>query len=369
MSEVEQTVPTMDHSAAEHSNGPTEQELLDAVMRQSPIMEEVGFSEPLPEEEIPEVDPEESEEEVDPEDSEDAVSEEEYEEEVEGAEDEDGTEVPTQDADVFTADDLDLDAKVRVKIDGEELDVSFSDLLKGYQTDASLSKKGRELGEAKKQLEEQYATQAKEINELGQASAAILLGEEQNLSKQYHSLEAQIEKARQEEDTFELDKLKDKREQVQKKYWNARKQREGIQTQLTAQQAKREQEQWEANMQYFQENIESYVPGFDDKVASDIREFAIGEGLPAAIVDSIMDPQVVKVLNDYRTLKQGVTKGEAKRKAVPTKKVVPTKKAKSPTKKAADKDKMIKARAFREDASKDDQDAFLKQYAAKSLNL
>ena len=146
----QETLPTSDDA---QNQGPSEQELLDAVMANSPIMDEVGV--PLPEEEEIAEDPEESEVE-DPEESEEAVSEEE--EEVEESEeedtDEDAAEAATQDADVFTADDLDLDAKVSVKIDGEEMEVSFGDLIKGYQTDAHLSKKGREFGEAQKQFEE-----------------------------------------------------------------------------------------------------------------------------------------------------------------------------------------------------------------------
>jgi len=90
--------------------------------------------------------------------------------------------------------------------------------------------------------------------------------------------------------------------------------------------------------------------------------------LPEYLVDSIVDPDVIRVLHDYMTIKTGVIKGEAKRKAVPAKKAVPTKKAKSKQAKSQDKEKMIKARAFREDASQEDQDAFLKQYAANSLS-
>ena len=108
-------------------------------MANSPIMDEVAP--PLPEEEEIVQDPEESDVE-DPEDeSEEAVSEEEeeVEEDEEEVEDEDADdESATQEADVFTSDDLDLDAKVLVKVDGEEQEVSFGDLMKGYQTDAHL---------------------------------------------------------------------------------------------------------------------------------------------------------------------------------------------------------------------------------------
>ncbi|MBC6414679.1 MAG: hypothetical protein GDA45_07370 [Chromatiales bacterium] len=366
MSTEDQTVPDMDHG--DGSGEMSEQALLDAVMANSPLMQEVGGApEPLPEEQDEVLDEAESdEEEYDQEESEEAA-EEELEEEVEETEGEDAPEGATEEPDVYAADDLDLEAKVRVKIDGEEMDVSFEDLLKGYQTDASLSKKGRELGDAKKALEEEREQALAQVNELGQASAAVLMGQEQNLSKEYHDIEAKIEKAREEGDTYEVGELKDKREQVQKKYWNARKQREGLQAKLKEQQEAVQQEAWRKQIEYFQDNIESFVPGFDETVAKEIRDFAVGEGLPEVVVDNITDPAVVKVLNDYRVLKQGVKKGEAKRKAVPAKKSVPAKKAKTAAKKKQDADKMVKARAFKEDASQEDQMAFLRQYAAKSL--
>jgi hypothetical protein len=358
----------MDHGDV--TSGQTEAELLDAVLRGTSFLNQ---EEPLPDEEIPEVDPEESDYEDDLEESEEAVSDEESEEEVDEESDEDGEteeESPTQEVDVYTADDLDLDAYVRVKIDGEEVDVSFADLLKGYQTDNSLSKKGRELGEARQQLEAERQEALAQIQSMSEASAAVLMGQEQQLSREYHEIEARIQKARDEGDRYELEELKDQREQAQSKYWAARRQREGLQAQLNQQKEMQAQKEWESNMQYFSEVIEEKVPGFNEEMAQNIRDFALSEdvGLPEQLVDSIMDPDVIRVLHDYMVLKTGVTKGEAKRKAAPVKKAVPTKKAKSKQAKTQDKEKMIKARAFREDASQEDQDAFLKQYAANSLS-
>ena len=137
-----ESLPEMDDVQVD---GPTEQELLDAVMQNSGLADELGLNEdiPLPTEETEEVDPAETEDE-DPESEEEVVSEDEEEETEEEAEEAEGEddETSTQDPDVYTADDLDLDALVTVKIDGEEMNVSFGDLLKGYQTDAHLSKKG-----------------------------------------------------------------------------------------------------------------------------------------------------------------------------------------------------------------------------------
>ena len=222
------TLPAMD-DLSQAASGQTEAELLDAVLQNSDFIE----SESLPEGDVPEVDSVESDEIEDPEESDDTVTEEyEDEDEVEtddeDAEESDEDDDATQESDIYTADDLDLDAKVRVKIDGEEVDVSFEDLLKGYQTDSSLSKKGRELGEARKELEDQKAAALQELQELGQASTAVLLGQEQTLAKEYHEIEAKIEKAREDGDTYEVNELKDKREQAQMNYINAVISRGGI---------------------------------------------------------------------------------------------------------------------------------------------
>ena len=357
--EANGSLPT-DDIPAEVNNGPTEKELLDAVLEQSQFIEES-----LPDEEIPEVDPSESDEE-DPEESDEVVNGEDEEAEYEDDETEDEDATATQDATVYELDDLDLDAQVIVKIDGEEQAVSFSDLIKGYSTEQSLSNKGRELGEARKELEAEREAQLAEINKIGQASAAVLLSEEQQFAKQYHDFETKIQEARDNGDTYELSELKDKREQAQQSYWNARKKREGIISQMEEQQSAVYEKQWVEALDYFNNSITQYVPGFDESLAGEIRQFALEEGIPEEFIDTVVDPVMVKFVNDYRLLKQGVSKGEAKRKSAPAKKL-PVKKAKSTVKKKADQEAMIKARAFKEDANPEDQMAFLKQLASRSL--
>ena len=347
--------------------GQSEQELLDAVMRNSPIMDEVDI--PLPEEEVREVDPEESDYE-DPNESEEAVSEdneEEVEEVVEEEEGEDDT--STQEPEVYTADDLDLDAKVSVKIDGTETEVSFGDLLKGYTTEQSLSKKGRELGEARKELEAERGAKLGELEQAVAASSQMLTGIEQAFAKEYHDIEGQITKARADGDTYELGELKDKRELAQQKYWGARKQREGLVNSFSKQKNEFQNAQFQEQIATFQEVIPNMIPDFNEKVAGSIREFALEEGISEGLLDNIVDPQIVKFIDDYRRLKQGVNKGVAKRKAAPAKKALPTKKAAPASKKKADAAKMKKARAFKADATEADHMDFLRDYASKSLNL
>ena len=361
---VEDTLPDMDDMP---TTEPTEQDLLDAVLRQTDFLKDDEV--PLPESEDPVEVPEESTEDPDEEEVDEAVSDEEVEEEVEEAEDEDADEESaTQDATVFTAEDLDLDAQVVVKIDGEEQTVSFGDLLKGFQTDAHLSKQGRELGEARKAFEEEREQKMAELDSMSEISAAVLMGAEENLAKQYHSIEAEIKKARDSGDTFELNELKDKREQAQQQYWEARRNRESMQKQWEDRKAEEAEAELNTQLAHFQEVIPTMIPDFDEKVASEIRDFALDEGIAEGLLNSIVDPTIVKFIDDYRRLKQGVSKGAAKRKAVPAKKAVPTKKAKSPAKKKQDAEAMRKARAFKEDASEEDRMAFLRDFASKSLS-
>ena len=346
------------------SQGPSEQELLDAVMSNSPIMDEVDI--PLPEEEEIVEDPAESEEEVEDPESEEVVSEdgeevESEEEEVEGEDDS-----STQDTEAYSLDDLE-EFQVMVKIDGEETAVDIQDLVKGYSTEQSLSKKGRELGEARKALETERAEKLSQIEAISEASQQALLGPEQAAAKRYHDIEASIEKAREEGDTFEVNELKDKREQAQKQYWSIRQRREQLVQQTTEAQTKAKEEQFKEQIAHFQEVIPDMIPDFSEDVAVQIREFALEEGINEGLLDNIVDPNIVKFIDDYRRLKQGVSKGAAKRKAAPVKKAVPTKRAKPAAQKKVDNEKMVKARAFKEDASKSDQDAFLKQLASRTL--
>jgi len=353
---VDSTQP--DDSIATDSR--TEEQLLADIVANS------EFTESLPnEQDVPELDTEEAAEDPDAEESENEEVEEEVETEEEEATDEDDT--STQESEVYATEDLDLDAKVSIKIDGKDTEVSFSDLIKGYSTEQHLSNEGRKLGDARKQLDEEYEKKFKEINDLGQASSAVLYREEQALAKEYHDIESQIDQARKDGDTYEVNELKDKREQAQKNYWNARNGREQLVKQVQAQVQEQNTKQWNEQLESFNKAIPEMIPDFNEKTATAIREFAIAEGIQPEVLDTIVDPVIVKFVDDYRRLKQGVTKGSAKRKATVVKKA-PVRKAKTRSQKEVDQETKIRQRAFAEDSSNEDQMAFLRGLANKSLN-
>ena len=143
---------------------------------------------PLPNEEELEADPAGSEEQ-DPESEEVEGDEEEVEETEEEVEE--GEDVPeegaTQDPEVYSLEELE-EFKVTIKIDGEEQAVDINELVKGYSTDASLSKKGRELGEARKELEAERDAKLQELESMAQATGAVLHQAENAYAKQYHDL-------------------------------------------------------------------------------------------------------------------------------------------------------------------------------------
>ena len=353
----------MDDASAEV--GQTESELLDAVLSNSQFMQN---EEPLPGEEVPELDPGEESEVEDPEEDSEPDHDEDYEEDGEVEEDvEDDAEEASTD-DVFVPlEDLDLELRTEVTIDGEQVEVSLAELVKGYATEQSLSKKGRELGETRKEIEAERDKRLSELNGVAQAAAEILVSEEATYQQEYHSLEKEIDKAREEDDTYELTKLKDKQQIAQRKYWEVRRRREGMLEKVSEQQEQQAVENWNRQVDAFNQVITEYIPNFDQETATSIRDFALEEGLPEEVIDSVIDPRAIKILHDYMQLKKGVSKGTARRRAAPTKKA-PVKKAKSTATKQQERADAVRNKAFSDDASSDDQMAFLKQYAQNTLN-
>ena len=129
-----------------------------------------------------------------------------------------------------------------------------------------------------------------------------------------------------------------------------------------------ENEQWNQKVQEFYDGIVAVIPEYNEEYAENLREFGRNEGISEEYMMSIVDPSIVRVLDDYRKLKEGVTAGAKKRERAPVKKA-PKKKARTASQKKASKENLTKARAFREDASQEDQMDFLRQHASRTLGL
>jgi len=368
-------VATLDEDAisTDVNTDRTEDEILADILSSTEFLDEddVPSMESLPDDEMEyEVDPDESDSEdpMDEDESENDVEEEIDEESEEESDDEDASEEDaTDEVTAYEEEEIDWDIHVPVTIDGEQSLVSLAELRKGYATEQHLSKKGRELGEARKEIEAEREQQLGQLMGLTEAVNNILSANEQELAQQYHTVDAAIKQAREEGNTYDLAELKDKREQAQQAYWEARNNREAVVNQSLQQKQEAEAQEWNQKVEKFFNEIEEVIPGYDEKYASELREFGGELGLSEEFMMTVADVSIVKALDDYRKLKNGVKTG-AKKRAKASVKKAPVKKAKPAQQKRQDADKMTKARAFREGASQDEQMAFLRNYASKSLN-
>lgn len=356
-----------------YANSESQAKSLDDILRKSPMAEKLG----LGEESLPEEDdssdptPDDSSEKEVPEENDeesDDVDEEENEEDTdEEAADEDDT--STQDADMPSEEDIDWEYRIPIKVDGKIEYVTLEEVRKGYSTDQHLSQKGRELGELKKQIEVERTEKLNELVQLGTSLHDTLTSEETKLASEYHRINAELQKARDEGDTYTARELRDQLEDAQGKYWEVRNQRE-TQVKQVAEKLRQEQAQVQQQMlNKFQEDIPDFIPDFNEKVAKDIREFALNEGLPEELLNNIYDAKVIKMLNDYRLLKTAKDKGAEKRKAAPTKKSIPVKKGKSIDEVKAGKTKSTRAKVLTGEGSERDQLDFLKNISSISKKL
>lgn len=307
--------------------GQDSQSFDDIPVPMGPMAEALGLTMPeeesLPDDDESDLDPEDSVDDEGPEhDDTDEDDTDDYEEDAEDDEEYEDEDDSTRDDDLPDEEEVDWDYQVPVKIDGEIEYVSLSELRKGFATDQHLSKKGREVSELEKSLQEEYEGKTNQVVELGTALATQLQKQETVLAQEFHDLESKIKTARENGDTYELNELKDKRETAQAKYWEARNEREGISGAIQQQQQEQLQLQVDGLMETFESEIQDLVPDFD---AESVRDFALGEGVPEEFLDIIFDARVVKFVDDYRQLKQKTSSGSAKRKRVNKAKGVPSK--------------------------------------------
>lgn len=313
--------------------------------------------------------PEKSDEEVEvpsetSDDAETASDEEQTQEETTEEQTDEDDQESTQEADLPTEDQIDWEYKIPIKIDGKVEYKTLEEVRKGFATDQHLSQKGRELGEARKTFEQERTQKLNEIVEAGTIVYQELMASENAVAKEYTDLEAKIEEARKNDDTYTLRELKDKREELKEQYWKLRNKREEGAKKIAKQIADKQEADRQALLENFAAEIPKYIPEFDKKTANSIREFALKEGIPAELLEQVYDARVVKVLNDYRLLKTAKETGVAKRKSAPVAKSVPAKKGPTPVAKEKRQESNLRSKVLSGQGSKDDQTQFLKSISS-----
>ena len=275
----------------------------------------------------------------------------------------------TQETELPSEDEIEWEYKIPVKIDGKVQHLTLEEVRKGYATDQHLSNKGRELGELKKQVELERTEKLADLIKIGTALNEELTSAESTLQAEYHSLTAEIEKARDDGDSYSARELKEKRESVQESYWKARNGREEKTKLVTQQWQAQQAEQQKSLLAKFTDDIKIAIPDFNEKVAGSIRDFAIKEGIPESLLDNVYDANVVKLLNDYRKLKTAKDSGAMKRKEVTSVKSIPSKKGTSSTQKEQSSIANNRNKVLSGQGNKGDELDFLKRISSVSKKL
>jgi hypothetical protein len=248
----------------------------------------------------------------------------------ESEEDEDESEDATQEESALEAgDEIDMEFKVPVKIDGQESEVSMEDLVTSYQTKQSQSKKGDEIAEAAKALEESRAEAAIFAN----INTELLKGEDQKDQSILRQLSEQVDKAF-DNDNPDANKLARQLDKAKGEYATRKESRDSVVKSMSLKIQEQETEAFNEQVKTFQTEIVNHVPDWSENIALKNRDFALGLGLREEFVNTITDPIVVKVIDEYRRLKETSEKGQVKRKKAAVKRVPTKKTASAKTKKS-----------------------------------
>lgn len=254
---------------------------------------------------------------------------------------------------------IDWDFKLPIKVDGEESEVDLKELVKGYQTSQHLSKKGRELADERKEFEAKRDEEMAKVTETAKLLQAQSMIQENALAEEYKELDADIKAAKKDGDSYKVDKLKDRLEEVQAEYWKHRKTRERVAEAVKTQEENDAREKFAKQVEKFNEEIGDYVPDFNEEKATALREFAISKGIPEDVLATLADARIIGALNEFMELSNRVSKGSAKRKAAPKRRPTATKKAKPTAVKKREKSQATSKRLASGEATEADYESAL----------
>ena len=256
---------------------------------------------------------EEDAENVDDDEDDDATEAEDNEDDDESIQDEDTDEVEDGE--------LDLEYLVPVKVDGEESEVTIEELIKGYQTNQSQTKKGQELAEQAKQLDIE-----KEKSQIFQKINDDLLKQQDDrdlalLQSKKDVMDKMAKDGFVEGVDDDLATLQYKFRSLEDEYNKRKTERSKTTDKMIEAQQEEYRKTAEKNVEIFQKEIKTLIPDWSEQMAKDNFTFAVAQGIPEEFVSTIALPVIAKFIDDYRRLKTSASAGAKKRKKAPVKTV------------------------------------------------
>lgn len=334
------------------NEGLSEEEMLDALA--GDFFEE----EDLPEQEVD--DTEEAVEESDDAEAEETeeLEGEEQEEETEESED-DGEDLPENDSEEDS--ELDLDYLVPVKIDGEESEVTMQELIRGYQTAAHANKKSIDASE---QLKIAQAL-AEESTALKEENAKLLSTTVDAEERQLAAYDRKIQQLIADDDMYELPKWQEARRVKAREIQESKKEASRLENEAKEEKQKTEDANLQAYKEQAVEELNSKIPGWE-KTYDEVVNWAVKDLGLAAFAD-VVDPSVIALMYDYKTLKDGQKSAVTKRKKAPVKSVK-AKKSVDKNAKVKEKADNLRKKVLQGGATENQQDEFLGSMVDQILN-
>ena len=245
------------------------------------------------EEEAPPTEEEESTEEA----QDESLEEESEEESEESEEVEEDDEEEAEESDEEEEEEPDLFA---VKVDGEEIEVTFDELLKGYSRQSDYTKKTQELSQGRKEIEEAKSTYDSALSQMQQERQhyvtqlnQILQNSSNNL-QEYDKIDWDTLKN---DDPIEYVKLREDYRDGKDKMQALNQQRQMAMQQQQAEAQKVQQEAVQVERAKMIEALPEWGdPDKQKELATDVKSYALSQGFSEEELNSLIDHRSVLVL-------------------------------------------------------------------------
>lgn len=243
----------------------------------------------------------------------------------------------SEDTEDYSDDDLGEEARTyRVKVNGEEIEVTEDELLNGYSRQQDYTRKSQELAERRKAIE----ALEQEIEAERYQYAELLPKMRQQLEQQLQA-EPDWDKL-YEQNPIEATKLERQWRQAKQQREAQIKAVEEEQARLSQIQQRKLQAEMQKHLEAEQARLTQVIPEWKDtnkaqKEVAEIREFLLAEGFSEQDVNNIQHANLVKMARNamlYERGKQRITEAKTGRKAESPKQMKPGSKGSQPRKRS-----------------------------------
>lgn len=222
------------------------------------------------------------------------------------------------------------DAEIEILIDGETHRASVKELKRLYGQEASLTRKSQAVSQQRKQAEDALQKSDALLQAmLGRAEERFKPYSEVDMLLASKTMDAEDFAALRKEAQAASEDVRFLKEEADRFYGELQQQHQAAQKQAATEAVK---------------VLQDAIPDWSNETYSDIRSYAVAQGLPEEQVNVIVDPAVIQIINKARLFDQGKRVATVKKKAATKKKVLRSQKS-PPDAAARRKGKIDKQRA------------------------